>query len=139
MIRRATILGIAAFFAMVAIVAFRTWSNACLDGYPLLPLAGFHDFRDVLYYPAAATLDGRNPYDADVYLAHYPVARPLAPYAPTTLLLHLPLALFPFEVARWAHFALNLLLVLLLAWMSLRETGARATAAAAFGLGALIL
>jgi hypothetical protein len=137
--RRATLLSVLAFVAMTAIVTFRTWHNVNVPGRPDLPLYGLHDFRDVLYYPARAMLDGRNPFAAETYVPAYPVARPLAPYAPTTLLLHTPFALMPYPTARWVHYGINVLLILVLAWMCLRECGVRVTAALTFGLGALLL
>ena len=134
-----TVLCVLAFVAMASVVTLRTWHNVNIPGRADLPLYGLHDFRDVFYYPARATLDGRNPFAADTYVPAYPVARPLAPYAPTTLLLHMPFALMPYPVARWVHYAMNLLLVLVLAWICLRECGVRVTAALTFGLGALLL
>ncbi len=136
---RRTVLCVAAFVVMAAVVTLRTWHNANVPGRPDLALYGLHDFRDVFYYPARATLDGRNPYAADSYQPAYPVARPLAPYAPTTLLLHMPFALMPYTTARWVHYAMNLLLLLVLARMCLHECGVYATTALTFGLGALLL
>src|SRR6185369_4981428 len=78
--RRMTLLSVLAFVAMAAVVTWRTWHNVNVPGRVDLPLYGLHDFRDVLYYPARAMLDGRNPFAAETYVPAYPVARPLAPY-----------------------------------------------------------
>lgn len=138
--RSRTIAMALAFVAMTGVVALRTARNLNVAGQPNLPGGdGLHDFRDVLYYPVVAVLDGRNPYDAVTFMGNYPVARPLAPYAPTTLLLHLPFGVLPYAVAEWTHFALNAALMLALAWLCLRACGLAPTAARVFGLGTLIL
>jgi hypothetical protein len=122
-----------------AVIALRTARNLNVPGHPELPGYGLHDFRDVLYYPAVAVLDGRNPYDPAVFRSAYPVARPLAPYAPTMLMLHVPFALLPFPLAEWTHFAMNLTLMLALAYLALDACGLPVAAAGVFGLGAVIL
>jgi len=127
------------FLLVGGLIALRTGWNLNVPGHPELPGYGLHDFRDVFYYPAVAVLDGHNPYDPTVFRSTYPVARPLAPYAPTMLLLHLPLGLLPYQVAEWTHFTVNLTMVLVLAYLSLEACGLPTATAGVFGLGALIL
>jgi hypothetical protein len=128
-----------AFLLIAAATTMRTARDLNVPGRPDLPLYGMEDFRDVFYYPVVALLDGRNPYDVTQYLPNYPVARPLAPYAPTTLLLHLPYGLLPYQVAGWTHHALDVLLVVVLAYLTLRICGIATSAARILGLAALIL
>jgi hypothetical protein len=127
------------FLLVGALITLRTVRNLNVAGHPEVPGYGLHDFRDVIYYPAVAVLDGRNPYDPAVFRSAYPVARPLAPYAPTMLMLHVPFALLPYQVAEWAHFAMNLALMLVLAYLALDACGLSTATAAVFGIGALIL
>ncbi len=129
----------ALFLLAATMITLRTARHLNVAGRPDLPGYGLHDFRDVLYYPAVAVLDGHNPYDAASFRSTYPVARPLAPYAPTMLLLHLPFGLLPYRLAEWTHFAMNLTLILCLAYVCLDACGLPAVPATTFGLGALIL
>jgi hypothetical protein len=57
------------------------------------------DFRDVVYYPARAFLDGRNPYDTDAYMREYPVGNVFPLYTPHLLLVSAPLAMLPYHVS----------------------------------------
>jgi hypothetical protein len=123
--RLRTILAAAAFAAISLVVAVRTERNLIIPGQPAAELFGLQDFRDNFYYPSAALLDGRNPYDYADYRAHYPIDRPLPPYSPISLLLHLPLALLPFTAAMAADFLANLGLLVVLAILSLRGAGVR--------------
>jgi hypothetical protein len=127
------------FLLVGGLIALRTAWNLNVPGHPEFPGYGLHDFRDVFYYPAVAVLDGHNPYDPTVFRSTYPVARPLAPYAPTMLLLHLPLGLLPYQVAEWTHFTLNMTLMLILAYLCLEACGLPTVTASVFGLGVLIL
>jgi len=137
--RQRTLVSAVLFLAVGGLITFRTASTLNVPGHPEVPGYGLHDFRDVVYYPAVAVLDGRNPYEPAVFRSAYPVARPLAPYAPTMLLLHLPLGLLPYQVAEWVHFAFNMALMLVVAFLSLEGCGLSTATAAVFGLGALIL
>ena len=134
-----TVMTAVAFGLVAALTTFRTAHNLNVPGQWDPPRYGMQDFRDVFYYPVVAMLDGRNPYDPAQYLTNYPVGRPLAPYVPTTLLLHLPFGLLPYSVAGWTHFAMNVALVLALAFLCLRFAGFAVTPARVFGLGTLIL
>lgn len=138
--RRAALLTALLFVAVSAVTTIRTARNLNTAGLPYLDGGyGLHDFRDVFYYPAVAVLAGHNPWDASTFLATYPVARPFAPYAPTTLLLHLPFGLLPFQVAEWVHYAMNTALVLVLAYVVLSFCRIETTPARVLGLGAVIL
>jgi SAM-dependent methyltransferase len=96
------------------------------------------DFRHAVYYPARAFLHGNNPYDAAAHLATYPIEQRFPLYSPSTLLIHAPWALLPLALATPAHWALTLVLTVVLAALVLRDTGG-GDAARTFGLAALIL
>jgi hypothetical protein len=97
------------------------------------------DFRDAIYYPLVALRDGVNPYAVDVYFRHYPVGQEFPLYSPVHLLLHSPLLLFSFPVARAVFWGWNLLLVLGFAAVLLRLAAHRVTVASLFGLGTVIV
>lgn len=97
----------AAVGAVAAAVTVRHFGAAARPSY--------RDFRDAVYWPGRALLDGRNPYDVASYRAHYPVEQELPAYAPHYLTVRLPLALLPYRVARLAHLLITLALA---AWCS---------------------
>lgn len=96
------------------------------------------DFRDAIYFPVRAVLDGGNPYGLRDYMAAYPVGQPFPPYSPLLLLLHAPLGLPPLAAAQVAYLVLNLALTLGLAYVVLRLTGG-ASAAQTLLLAAVVL
>lgn len=97
------------------------------------------DFRDGVYYPLQAVLDGVNPYSVEPYVSQYPVGQDFPPYSPITFVLHLPLALLPLEIAQWVYFGVTVLLTLLLAKIALAMCRLPGSAAAVLGLAALML
>jgi Glycosyltransferase family 87 len=137
--RLPTILAVLAFLALAAIAAGRVRADLVDPVHPTLERYGLQDFRDNFYYPSVAFLQGRNPYDVDDYRAHYAIDRPLPPYSPISLLVHLPLALLPFGAAEAADIAVNALLLLVLARIALLGAGASITAGRIFGLAALMI
>src|SRR5262245_8120503 len=95
---RTTIAAVA--FALAAAAAGgRTLASLNVAGRPDIPRYGMHDFRDAIYYPAVALLDGRNPYDVPDYTGRYPVARKFPLFSPMTLLVYAPLALLSPDAA----------------------------------------
>jgi Glycosyltransferase family 87 len=137
--RLPAVVAILAFLALVAIAAGRVRADLVDPLRPAVQRYGLQDFRDNFYYPSVALLQGRNPYDVDDYETHYPVSRPLPAYSPISLLVHLPFALLPFGAAGAADFAVNALLLLLLARVALAGAGAPITTARIFGIAALML
>jgi len=127
------------FLAAVAVTTARIVRHLDIPGRPHEEMYGFQDFRDAFYYPSRALVDGVNPYDPVVYQARYPVARPTSPYAPHSLVLHLPFSLLPYRTAQFAYHALNLLLILYLARACLVAARGRAGAVAVPALATIIL
>lgn len=97
------------------------------------------DFRDAVYYPVRALLDGANPYDTPRYMAAYPVGQPFPLYSPATIALHLPFGLLPYGAARTAYAAYTILLSPAIAALALVLCGLRPSAPAALALGAALL
>ncbi len=116
-------LAVAAFAAATAAVATRTMKDLEVPGRPDLERYGMRDFRDAVYYPARALLDGRNPYRPETYRSTYPVGSKFPLYVPETLAFHVPFAVLPQRAAEVAHFAVNLASTLLLVWLALRYCG----------------
>ncbi len=135
------ILAVLAFVCAAGVDAARTVRCLNIPGSPKAPAPfyGMQDFRDAIYYPVVALLDGRNPYDVPDYLGRYPVGAKFPLYAPVTLAVHLPLGLLSLVHAEYVFLVVNLLLTLVLAYLALRIAGVEAGATAIFGVAALLL
>jgi hypothetical protein len=132
----ATTVAVVAFAVVATWLTSTTWDNIS----PTRQNVGhLTDFRDAVYYPVVALVEGANPYDPGAYFRSYPVGQEFPLYSPVHLVLHLPLAALGFSEARAVFFALNLGLMLVLAGVSLRLADYRAGPAAVFGLGTLLL
>jgi hypothetical protein len=125
------------FAALAAVTAGRVVHELARAGEP--SAYAMQDFRDTVYYPARALLDGRNPYDATAYRAFYPIGSVLTAYAPAFLLLGLPFTALTQSHAEIAYHVLNLLLVLAFALLTLRLCPVEASRAAVLVLGSAIL
>jgi hypothetical protein len=136
---RTPTVAVAAFLVMVAAVGYRTHRFINVPGQPHAQGWALQDFRDAIYYPVAALLDGANPYDADAYLAHYPVGNSFPMYTPLMLLVHLPFGLLPYTTAELVYFLATTILVVALAALTLKLCGLQAATAPVFALGALVL
>jgi hypothetical protein len=135
--RFATWTAIALFVAVACAVAVRTGVRLTTVGEP--QAWGLQDFNDAVYQPGRALIEGVNPYDADAFPRAFPVRYPFPLYLPAMLAVHLPFAFVPFRLAGASYFVATLALVPCLALLALRSSGGRASAAASFGLGFLIL
>jgi hypothetical protein len=98
----------------------------------------FQDFRDAIYYPVVAFLDGRNPYDPG-YARFYPVDQAFTLYPPLLLLVFLPVGLLPFEWAEGIYYLLTLGLTVTLAYGALRGAEVQRTPARVLGFATAIL
>lgn len=130
-------LALVLFAALAAATTGRIVRELARPGEP--SAYAMQDFRDTLYYPARALLDGRNPYDAETYRASYPVDSALTAYAPAFLLLGVPFTALDQSQAEIAYFLLSLLLVLAFALLTLHLCGVEASATAVLLLGSAIL
>ncbi len=120
---------IAGLLILAAALAIATWRCLSLYGgaaYESDALWALADFRDAVYYPVRALLDGVNPYDTPAIFEAYPVGQHFPLYPPTHLLLHLPFGLLDYRLAGVAYYTLTVTLYLaMLAW-SLRYFGVHA-------------
>lgn len=136
-------LAIASFVAVVAVLSLRAGSRVNQPGarYPEIDPANWalRDFRDAVYYPVRALLDGVSPYHVSAFVEKYPVGQDFPPYSPLTLLLHLPFAWLPFVIAEWVYFGASILLTLVLAWIVLLTCRLPRQTATVFGLAAAML
>lgn len=137
--RTALVLALVAFTVALGAVSLRTYRNVIVPGQPELERYGLRDFRDAVHYPARALLDGVNPYRPSTYRARYPVGSKFPLYTPLTLVVHLPFGFGSVIAAGVVHYVLNVLCMVLLAFLSLRVCGARHDLAAVLGLAAFIL
>lgn len=113
-------LALVAFGALVALWAYRTGTTLAVEGDP--SLWAMRDFRDGIYYPVVAWLDGVNPYSPAQFLGTYPATQMFPLVSPGVLLLNAPFALLPYEQSLVAYFAFSVLL--LLAYSPILLTGA---------------
>lgn len=127
-----------AFAAVVGLMAWRTLQRLDVPGKPDTTHWAMQDFRDAVYWPAVAFLDGVNPYDTPRYQAAYPVGAEFPLYSPVALLVHSPLALLPYRVAEAVYFSLSILLVPVLALAVLRWCELDVTWGRVFALAALV-
>jgi uncharacterized membrane protein YtjA (UPF0391 family) len=138
---RKALVAVLAFAAVTLALSVRTLRLLNVPGEPGRDQATWAlcDFRDTIYYPARAFLEGTNPYDAATYVHRYPVGNPFAPYLPLTLALHLPIALLPYQVAEAVQYVLTIVLTVALARCALGFAGVAATAARVLNLATVLL
>ena len=131
--------GAALLFTTLAILGLRLSQIVLIPGEPQQSDAagrnGLTDFRDVVYYPLRAVLDGVNPYDCDTqtplpsgeprYRQRYPVFNIFPLYSPLVLILYWPLCIFDFATSATIFAISNVLLVLVLAYSAWRWIGVR--------------
>jgi hypothetical protein len=129
---------VAAFVAVVALFGHRAIERLNVPGTPDTTHWAMQDFRDAVYWPVVAFLEGINPYDTPRYRAAYPVGAEFPWYSPSTLLVHLPFGLLSFRAAEGAYFTLCVVLVLVLAFLVLRICGIEARAGRLFALATMI-
>ncbi len=136
--RRALLLAAIGFSLALAIVSARVMHKISL-AHPSPRHWALADFRDAIYFPVIAFVDGNNPYDVPHYMQLYPIGSRFPPYAPSTLIVHLPVALLSLPAASAAYFLASVGLILLLSWLALRGSGGPLTAAAVLAVGAALL
>lgn len=130
----------AVFAALLILLVRRTLGVLNVPDEPLVPGAwGLQDFRDAVYYPTRALLDGVNPYDSLLYMSRYPVGQHFPPYSPLLLIVHLPLMWLTASVAQWVYFAFLIGLYVAIAVVTLRFSGRSASLFAVTVVAALIL
>jgi hypothetical protein len=134
-----TVIAVLLFVCAVLVVGRRTYHRFVVPGEPAAAAWGFVDFRDAVYYPVVAFLDGNNPYDPTAYAATYPVGNVFPVYTPVTFLVHLPFGMVPFVPSAVAYFLWTVALMVGLALLTLRMCRFEASAAAVFGLAFAIL
>lgn len=134
-----TVVGAAVFFAVIGLWSFRTYSVLNVPGKPGLGQRwGMEDFRDAVYFPARAFLDGDNPYDPVSYPRSHPVEPIYFLYSPSALVINLPFGVLPFYWAQLVFFLFNVALIPTIALLLLRLTGLTSTPPRIFWLSAFI-
>jgi hypothetical protein len=100
----------------------------------------FADFRDSIYFPAVAVVDGVNPYDFAEYSSAYPDTRTAFPaYLPHHLTLHGFLVALPFEAAAGLYGAITLCGMFLMVGFALRLSRMKVLPVALLGGAALLV
>jgi hypothetical protein len=128
----------AIFAGVVGLLTYRAATKVDFSSRPNADHWGLQGFRQSIYYPVVAFLDGENPYDAPRYTQRY--GSPFFPlYSPLTLVVHAPFGLLPFEAAALVYYLFTIVATLLLAGLTLRFCGLRTDAVAVLGVASLIL
>ncbi len=110
-----------------------------MAGTPDADAFGLVDFRDAVYHPVVAFLNGHNPYDPVAYAATYPVGNVFPFYSPLTLLVHLPFGLLPIAPSAAAYFLTTVALMVGLAHVTIRMCGLAPSATAILALASAIV
>jgi hypothetical protein len=139
------VFAIALFLAVLAPISWRLYEHRPVAGDSARDHWALASFRDAMYYPILAVHDGVNPYDVVRdgnplrYMQRYPVRDTFPLYSPLILLVFAPFAALPVLASMTAFTALNVALLLLLAWITLKSIGRQPGIAGIFGLAALLL
>ena len=128
-----------ALAAVIGVLALRAAPRVSIPGEAATDRWVLQDFRDAVYYPVVAFLDGHNPYDQEAQARTYPVGQSFPLYLPLTLLTHLPVGLLPPAEAGTVYFVVTLALTAALAALAIGGAGARVTAAGVLALTAALL
>lgn len=132
-----TVAGWLVFGGLLVLWAWHTRNSLAVEGDPAR--WAMRDFRDGIYYPGRAWLDGVNPYSPGEFLGHYPATQLFPLVSPGVLLLNAPFALLSYEHALVAYFAFSVLLLLAYAPILLATSGIRATPARLAWLAAFLV
>ncbi len=136
--RRRTSYAALAFVAVVTLLSARAWTKLDVPGAPNGVDYTLSDFRDAVYYPERAFLDGKNPYDYAT-LKTYPTGNGFPVYSPITFIVHLPFGLLSYRTAQLAYFLTTIALTGVLAWLALVMSGAEVDAARVLAIAAVLL
>ena len=138
-----TLLGLLFFLAAAAVVSFRAESNHSVPGTHTdessIENEGYRDFQNAIYFPVRAVVSGINPYSSEYQTEYHPDGRGFPPFAPSSLLLHSPLAFLNLHTAERVYLLFNFTLLILVCWMSLRQCKLPYALAAALLLSGVVL
>ena len=137
--RRRLALALIAFLAVVAVLSARALSKLNVPGAPNGTDWGLSDFRDAVYYPERAFLDGKDPYDYDDVQRTYPIGNGFPVYSPITFLVHLPFGLLPYRAAELAYFLTTIALTVVLGWLALVVSDVSVDAPRLFAVATVLL
>jgi len=137
--QRRLALALVAFLAVVGVLSARAVSKLNVPGAPNGTDWGLSDFRDAVYYPERAFLDGKDPYDYEHVLRTYPIGNGFPVYSPITFLVHLPFGLLPYRTAELAYFLTTIALTVVLAWLALVLSGVPGGAPRVLAVAAALL
>ncbi len=136
--RRRFALALVAFLAVVGVLSARAVSKLNVPGAPNGTEWALSDFRDAVYYPERAFLDGKDPYDYST-LRTYPTGNGFPVYSPITFLVHLPFGLLPYRAAELAYFLATIALTVVLAWLALVLSGVPTDATRLLAVASVLL
>lgn len=97
------------------------------------------DFEAVIYYPIVEFLAGGNPYNAERFMASYPVSSAFPLCLPMLLLVHLPFGLLSVQTSSVAYFILTLFLTFFVGFISLTLSKLKVRTTDVLLIGSLLL
>lgn len=136
--RLVTLLAVALFVVGVAATAYRTVRQYQTPGPFDSSAQGMCDFHNGIYFPTRALIDGISPY-GEQYASSYPVARQIPFFSPGILVLHAPLAILPLRVSEVVYFAIMVAMIIAIAGLCVRASGAHDWIAWTAGVSTLIV
>jgi hypothetical protein len=149
-------LGVLLFCLVLGGMLWRMSHKVLIPNQPKLSEArgteGMGDYRDAVYYPIRAVLDGVNPYDCETKLLRvdgqprylqdprYPVLNIFPLFSPLILLLFSPFGLIAdFRLSMWCYGTFNVVLLLVFAYALWRAVGKVPSVGGVAALAAVIL
>ena len=149
-------LGVLLFCLVLGGMLYRMSQKVLIPGEPKLSEArgteGMGDYRDAVYYPIRAVLDGVNPYDCETELPRsdgqrrylqdprYPVLNIFPLFSPLILVLFSPFALIEdFRLSMLCYGAFNVALLMVYAYALWRAVGKQPSVGSVAALAGIIL
>lgn len=100
---------------------------------------GYRDFHNAIYFPVRALISGVNPYSKEYVDSYHPDQLGFPPFAPSSVLLHVPLGFLTVGAAEIAYLIINISLLIFICWFSVRKTSYPYVVGAVFMLAAMMV
>lgn len=140
--RWAYILGPLLFLFAIGAVTWRAEVNHSLPGEIVDSrydsAQGYRDFHNAIYLPGRAFVSGVNPYSKE-FLDYHPDGLGFPLFAPSSLLVHAPLAFLNLRVAELVYLGINICLLIYICWFCVRQSTYPYSVGIVLGLAGLMI
>ena len=99
---------------------------------------GYRDFHNAIYFPGRAFVSGVNPYSKE-YSEYHPDKLGFPLFAPSSLLIHSPLAFLNLQTAEIVYLIINFCLLIFICWFSVRKSTIPYSLGVVFTLAAFVV